>query len=146
MSVYIAQGFVFVVCGLLMFLYVHLFSAGQLTRHIQQQISGDARQGSGEFGPALPPVLSQQALLALYREQMSRLVDAKIHIIRSAADTENRVLLMQAKASLESGHRPSHPVIDGSAQGDYLQVTQSRAAHHLAELDQQIQSIPGTNA
>ena len=51
---------------------------------------------------------NQEALFYLYEEQVRRFIDAKIAIMRTSAETQNRILLMQAEVGIgiSSPHAP----------------------------------------
>ncbi|MEI6558732.1 MAG: hypothetical protein WCO00_10020 [Rhodospirillaceae bacterium] len=108
---------IFCLCGLLMFLYVHLFSTRRIKRLAVELRRGDVRQDGGDpglAGEALPRLAAPtlRDLIYLQQEQVRRITDAKIEIIRSAANTENQMLLMHARAACDGRGAPGPQTIE----------------------------------
>ncbi len=169
-------------CGLMMFLYIHLFSYRRLRHHERRLDRDDARADRQMAGPPEPgtqlaaigmaPAQAEAALFYLYQEQVRRFIDAKIDIMRSAAETQNRIMVIQAEtvrnaAALPGPHMITHlaaRTLDISADGDIdvdraemvptvranaqplteqLCTVRSETERHLAEIDEQIRALPG---
>ncbi|MEI8395456.1 MAG: hypothetical protein WCF85_12015 [Rhodospirillaceae bacterium] len=160
------------VCGLLMFIYINLFSYRRLRRQERQLDRADDRIDRVQAEASTAMVVSgmngafgQEALFYLYQEQVRRFIDAKIDIMRSSAETQNRILLMQAEVVRNSSAQPSGPMLlEASPSGEMLPATipqsssprpeimmlseQMRTARaetdrHLAAIDEQMRSLPG---
>ncbi|MEI7607022.1 MAG: hypothetical protein WCJ64_06530 [Rhodospirillaceae bacterium] len=159
-------------CGLMMFLYVHLFSYRRLRRQEHRLDRDEARAdraeaavpepGTALAAPGLAPAQTEAALFCLYQEQVRRFIDAKIDIMRAAADTQNRLVLIHAETEREAVRRGG-TIIDivpeeGPVGGgtllparreqtigvfDQLRTVRSETERHLAEIDQQIRALPG---
>ena len=158
-------------CGLLMFLYIHLFSFRRL-RHHERRIDRDEAwadrslaQGEAKAGTQLAPVgmapeQAEAALFYLYQEQVRRFIDAKIDIMRSAVETQNRIMVIQAETVRNAAALPAPHLIEIDAEGaaslpallrerepaplaDQLHTVRAEAERHLAEIDQQIRALPG---
>ncbi len=160
-------------CGLTLFVYIHVFSYRRL-RHQDRHLDREEARADRAM-MALPeattqpavvgmaPAQAEAALFYLYQEQVRRFIDAKIDIMRSAAETQNRILVIQAEtvrnaAALPAPHMPSPHMIeingDGSAalparlteaapMVEQLHTVRTETERHLAEIDQQIRSLPG---
>lgn len=157
------------VCGLLMFLYIHVFSFRRLRRQERRMNREDARDDRASAAvepqaqtvvPALSAGASQEALFNLYHEQVRRFIDAKIDIMRSAAETQNRILVIQAEAIRDGAVEPAPLLLEAGADGscavavpvarhgvsrlsEQLHLARRETEHHLSEIDQQIRSLPG---
>jgi len=158
------------VCGLLMFIYIHVFSYRRLHRAERRMNRDDAREDrelanaqpqSQAVMLAMPAGASQEALFYLYHEQVRRFIDAKIDIMRNAAETQNRILLIQAEAMKNGAMEPGPLLLEArSGDGEYevavparqgnvsmlseqLRTARSETERHLSEIDQQIRSLPG---
>jgi len=158
------------VCGLALFLYVHAFSYRRL-RHQERSLDREdtrsdradaaARPGTQLAIDAAPlGAPTRDALFYLYHEQVRRFLDAKIDIMRSAAETQNRILLMQAEVVRDTGKEATPPMLemrpggdcelaipprrDGAALlGDQLSAARRETERHLSEIDRQIRALPG---
>ncbi len=155
-------------CGLLMFIYIHFFSYRRLRyqgRHMecdearnnrQMEVASDPGQQIALVGMA--PAQADAALFYLYQEQVRRFIDAKIDILRNAAETQNRILVIQAEtvrnASLQSGS----PMIEIDTKCDAMlpavhrevsslfnqfHEVRGNVERNLADIDEQIRSLPG---
>ncbi len=138
MPVIIAQVMLLIAAGaaLFMYMYVHMFSLRRLRRHGRQIDRAEDREAreaalANEHLALAGPSAAQRedAVFYLYHEQVRRFIDAKIDIIRSAADTQNRILLLQAKEACERG-RVTGPVLIGvRAVGETAQPVHNEAEH-----------------
>jgi hypothetical protein len=94
-------------CGILFFIYVNFFSYVRLqldkrrmVREAQEEEDMAARAANERNLPALPAFnreAAEESMYYLYQEQVRRLIDAKIDIMRSMAETQNRIALVQAE-------------------------------------------------
>ena len=80
------------------------------------------------------PVMTQEMLYYMYQDQLRRFIDAKIDIMKSSIDTQNKILLMQAKATIETGFTPMV---------EQYQLAREEAAKYLDYIDHQIEDLPG---
>jgi len=155
-------------CGLTMFLYVHLFSYRRLRRQ-ERRLDRDEARSDRETAAApepgcqlaavgMAPAQAEAALFYLYQEQVRRFIDAKIDIMRSAAEAQNRILVIQAETAREAAAHPAPPTFDIDADGaatlparregpapffDQLRVVRAETERHLADIDDQIRALPG---
>ena len=160
----------------MMFLYVHLFSYRRLRRQEHRLDRDEARAdraeaavpepGTALAAPGLAPAQTEAVLFCLYQEQVRRFIDAKIDIMRAAADTQNRLVLIHAETEREAVRRGG-TIIDLEPEAldpegaplrsallparreqtagvfDQLRTVRSETERHLAEIDQQIRALPG---
>ncbi|MEI6559761.1 MAG: hypothetical protein WCO00_15260 [Rhodospirillaceae bacterium] len=161
-------------CGLVMFLYIHLFTFRRL-RHQERRFDRDEARADRELGAAaepgtqlavagMMPAQTEAAMFYLYQEQVRRFIDAKIDIMRNAAETQNRIMVIQAETLRNTASRPALQTIDIDLDGsqiadgptmlparreeafplsDQLRAARAETERHLAEIDQQIRSLPG---
>ena len=160
--------------GLLMFLYIHLFSFRRL-RHHERRIDRDEARADRDLAATpepgtqlasvgMAPAQSEAALFYLYQEQVRRFIDAKIDIMRSAVETQNRIMVIEAETVRNAAALPAPPTIEIAANGelarehalivparrsassllaDQLRMVRNETERHLAEIDQQIRALPG---
>lgn len=133
MSIFAAQILLFVaaITGLLTISYVHLFMGRSLTRYGLRRDGARNVQDAGASPPT--PTPPPAALVYERQEQIGRLLQAKIDIIRGAVETRNRMLLLQAQAACEG--TPALPL------HDMREEVRGIAGAHLAAIDQQIDSL-----
>jgi len=97
--------------GLFLFLYANVFIVKRLVRadrrisrvEVQMEAAVTEPQTSTAVSTqvALPELAGrnvEDALYLMYHEQVRRFIDAKIDIMKSTAETQNRILLLQAQA------------------------------------------------
>ena len=166
----IAQGMVLICasCGLLMYLYIHVFSFRRL-RHQERRLDRDesrldremavsSETGSKLTAVGMAPAQTEAALFYLYQEQLRRFIDAKIDIMRSSAETQNRIMVIEAETVRNAAGRLPPPQIDIDQNGnavlpvvreevrplsDKLHTVRTETERHLAEIDEQMRSLPG---
>lgn len=64
------------------------------------------------------PRSTEETLYLMYQEQVRRFIDAKIDIMRSTAETQNRVMLLQAQAMAATTTQREPLTIESSASRD----------------------------
>ena len=179
----IAQSMVLIcaVCGLAMYLYIHVFSFRRLRhqeRRFGREDANEARANAKADTETQVAVITagagygRDALFYLYQEQIRRFIDAKIDILRASAETQNRILLMEAEAIRDGVALPPPcrfepatitatndtdtdvvvmvPVPfpapapqEPSLLSERFQAVRRETERNLAEIDQQIRSLPG---
>lgn len=102
-------------CGILFFIYVNFFSYARLQldkrRMIREANEEERRAVEADRQAALPALpafnreQAEESMYYLYQEQVRRLIDAKIDILRSMSDTQNRIALMQAEVARNTSQR-----------------------------------------
>lgn len=172
MLLIVAQAMVLIcaVCGLSLFLYVHVFSFRRLRRQERTFNREDARADrevvTAQAGTQLAVAggglgaPTQEALFYLYHEQVRRFIDAKIDIMRSAAETQNRIMLIQAEVVRDGGGEPAPMMLEARSDGgcevamparrsaaalldEQLRAARGETERHLSAIDQQIRTLPG---
>ena len=129
MVIVVAQGVLLLgsVVGLVLFVYANVFIFKRLVGS-DKRISRQEAVALAEI-PATPqtavstqvvmidanPRSTEETLFLLYQEQLRRFIDAKIDIMRSASETQNRVMLLQAQAMCNSTVQREPLTIENSA-------------------------------
>ena len=132
MIIIVAQGVLLLgsAVGIVLFVYANLFIFKRLLG-FDKRISRQEAVALAEM-PAAPqtavstqvvmidanPRSTEETLYLLYQEQLRRFIDAKIDIMRSTAETQNRVMLLQAQAQ-------AHMVCNTTAEREPLTIESS---------------------
>ena len=164
--------------GVIVFIYANVFIVRRLYGHDRRLSRTEAMACQAAAATTLPSTevistepslaVSQEAMFYLYHEQVRRFIDAKIDIMRSTAETQNRIMLMQAQAvctgavpapalMIEAGEArdtrmamvpacveetaPRSGLI--AAIAEQHRMLRTEAKRHLDEIDHQIRSLPG---
>ncbi len=126
MVILVAQGVLLMgsLVGIVLFVYANVFIFKRLLG-FDKRISRQEAIQLAEM-PAVPqtavttqvlmiesnPRSTEETLYIAYQEQMRRFIDAKIDIMRSTAETQNRVMLIQAQAMANATVQPAHLTLE----------------------------------
>ncbi len=129
MIIIVAQGVLLLgsVVGLVLFVYANLFIFKRLLgfdKRISRQeaISLAAMPAAPQTAVSTQVVMidanprdTEETLYLMYQEQLRRFIDAKIDIMRSTAETQNRVMLLQAQAMCNASAQRGPLTLDSRA-------------------------------
>lgn len=118
--------------GLFLFVYANAFIVKRLVRADRRIGREEVRMEAAQLqaGASTSTAVSTQlalpepsgrnteeALYLMYQEQVRRFIDAKIDIMKSTAETQNRILLLQAQAMASTTVHHGPAQIEGAAGG-----------------------------
>ena len=131
MIIVVAQGVLLMgsLVGIVLFVYANVFIFKRLLG-FDKRISRQEAIALAEM-PAAPqtavttqvlmiesnPRSTEETLFIAYQEQLRRFIDAKIDIMRSTAETQNRVMLLQAQAMCNTTAQRAPLTIESSSAG-----------------------------
>jgi len=131
MIILVAQGVLLMgsVVGIVLFVYANVFIFKRLLG-FDKRITRQEAIALAEMPTAPQTAVSTQVVMIdanprsteetvylMYQEQLRRFIDAKIDIMRSTAETQNRVMLLQAQAMCNTTAQPAQLTIESSSGG-----------------------------